>query len=523
MTTYYVRKTGSDSNAGTSAGAAWQTIGKALGASGIASGDTVYIGAGTYREAVTVAMTSAVAETFVIGDVDGAQTGDAGEVIWTAFTTNDTTAPAASSTVNLNGRDFLTFQRLTIVGGNVSASCVDGQTAHSTNCVFRECAMYGYTSRNCIVYTGLADTAANWTIDRCSFLMMARAAIFTLPTSASADYDVNILFQNCLFLDAAGGQGITVTASGAGSFKAGGVDILNNTFIGPSTGVQVNSANISTSIPCTVYNCIFHLGAGTGLSANTSGQITENYNLIYAATPRTNVSAGANSQTVYAFLLEIGQNAWIGGTPRPFGTPLLASPLLGFGNQAGGPTVDFANRTRPAGGASTSNAIGYLERHDTAAKETSVTQAGSNAVKITGPGDHDIFVPVDASSTSISVYVRYDTNHATTNKPQVQLQANGEIGVSAETKTATVGVDTWEQLTFSSFTPTAKGFVTVRLVSRSAAGNGIAYFDTFAGGASSTAGLDYFRRGEPFPAAVAGGSGGGGGAIFSSGVFGGSQ
>ena len=69
MATYYVRKTGSDSNAGTSAGAAWLTIGKALGASGIASGDTVYIGAGVYREAVTVNMTSATAETKVIGDV----------------------------------------------------------------------------------------------------------------------------------------------------------------------------------------------------------------------------------------------------------------------------------------------------------------------------------------------------------------------------------------------------------------------------------------------------------------------
>ena len=46
MTTYYVRATGSDGAAGTSAGTAWLTIGKALGAAGIASGDTVYVGAG---------------------------------------------------------------------------------------------------------------------------------------------------------------------------------------------------------------------------------------------------------------------------------------------------------------------------------------------------------------------------------------------------------------------------------------------------------------------------------------------
>ena len=112
MATYYVRKTGSDSNAGTSAGAAWLTIGKALGASGISSGDTVYIGAGTYREIVTVNMTSATAETKIIGDVDGSQTGDAGEVIWTAHVTDDVTVPSSAYPLVANGRDFITIQKL---------------------------------------------------------------------------------------------------------------------------------------------------------------------------------------------------------------------------------------------------------------------------------------------------------------------------------------------------------------------------------------------------------------------------
>ena len=49
-TTYYVRVSGDDGDDGLSPAAAWATIGKALGASGISSGDTVYIGAGVYRE-----------------------------------------------------------------------------------------------------------------------------------------------------------------------------------------------------------------------------------------------------------------------------------------------------------------------------------------------------------------------------------------------------------------------------------------------------------------------------------------
>src|SRR5690242_4908865 len=104
MATYYVRKTGSDAAAGTSPATAWATIGKALGASGIASGDTVYVGPGVYREQITVAMTSATVETLVIADVDGSQTGDApGEVRWTGWDGgSDIVAPTNSgNTLNL--------------------------------------------------------------------------------------------------------------------------------------------------------------------------------------------------------------------------------------------------------------------------------------------------------------------------------------------------------------------------------------------------------------------------------------
>ena len=75
MTTYYVDYTnGSDSNNGLGPDAShasnkpWKTIAKLLGASGMASGDTAYLAPGVYRERVTVAMTSATGETFVIGD-----------------------------------------------------------------------------------------------------------------------------------------------------------------------------------------------------------------------------------------------------------------------------------------------------------------------------------------------------------------------------------------------------------------------------------------------------------------------
>src|SRR4029078_735567 len=51
MTTYYVKKGGSDAAAGASSGAAWLTIDRAIATA--AADDTVWIGAGVYREQAT--------------------------------------------------------------------------------------------------------------------------------------------------------------------------------------------------------------------------------------------------------------------------------------------------------------------------------------------------------------------------------------------------------------------------------------------------------------------------------------
>lgn len=439
-------------------------------------------------------MTSATAETQALGDPANAQgfkDGSgvllaSGDCIWTGYTTNDTTAPATSPPLTLNGRDFLTFRYILFVWGNLTGGnagcCISAATTNSINIVIRDCAflLAAGLTKSAINYIGLADVAANWTIDRCHFLAITDGGSVinvTLPTSASADYDANFLIQNCV-IEGAFTNAISVAASGAASFKGGGVDVFNSRVMGGRG--MTTAVNVATSIPCTFYNSVIMSGNNTGLSANASGQIVEDYNRIIAATPRTNVSVGGNSisDTSMAHLVEFGYAEIAGRQSRPTGTPMANSPLLGRGNQAGGPTVDILNRPRPAGGASTSYAWGAYERHDTAAKETSVVDAGSNAIKITGPGDHDFLIPVDATSTTITVRARYDTNHAATNKPQATILNGEEIGVATETKTMTAAVDTWETLTFSAISPTAKGFVTLRLISRSAAGNGIAYFDT---------------------------------------------
>lgn len=498
MATYYVSPYGSDANAGTGPGpsAAWQTLGKALGAAGIGSGDTVYVAPGTYRETVTVAMVSATSETRVLGDPQNAQgftqTGGVlgvvpGPVTWTAYTTNDRTTPAAATLLTLSGQDYLTFEGLQMIGGNPASaiSCFTA-SAVSTNITFRRCTFISGTTNsagNVGSVTGAADTALNWLFDRCLFLCPFRGVSFTLPTSASADYSAEVVFRNCLALMGGSASLVRVTASGAGAFKGGGVTLRESTIVG-GRALETGSASLSTTLPCAAYSNVVITTVGVVFSANTSGQIVEDYNLIWATSPRTNVSAGGNSVTgpTYAPLFDFGQALLFGFAVQPFGAPLANSPLLGFGTAAGATATDLLERPRPAGGEATTYAVGALERHNTAQQETSVVDAGGVGLKLVGPADHDILIPVDAAATSISIKVRYDTNHGTTNKPQVQLLANPEIGVSAQTVTATVGVDTWETLALASFTPTRKGWVTLRLLSRASAGSGIAYFDTLSVG-----------------------------------------
>ena len=485
-------------------------MGKALGASGATSGDTVYVGAGTYREVVTV-NTSPASTLSMIADVDGKNTGDAGPVIWSAYLTDDNTAASATTQLNLNGKSFLLFDGFFLQGG--AAQQILATTTTSSNITFRRCVFKApETSLNNIQWTNAAGVAAHWLVDRCVFIgSTSTTFLLTATASGGADYDLDFVIQNCVFLG--GNNNICLYCDASGTTgKPGGIVCLNSTFLSASTGLRLVNANYSTSITSKCYNCIFSETLNA-LVAVTSGSLVEDYNHLGIGT-RTNVSAGANSVTGNnrAMSLDWGYASLNGFVPRPFFMPRSGSTLLGFGNSGtvSPPTVDILNRPRPSGGASTSNGIGAYELHDFGAKENSVVDASTSSLKLTGPGDHDQVIPVDAVATTITVRGRYDTNHGTTNKPQVILQTNGQIGVTTQTVTMTVTTDTWETLTIGPFTPTAKGFVTVRLVSRAAAGSGNAYFDTIT--STSTIGTgneDYWRYGEAFPAATTSGAGGG--------------
>lgn len=436
-----------------------------------------------YRETVTSALPATPASRInIIADVDGAFTGDPGEVIWTAHTTNDTTAPAASSCYNLNGKKNQLVQGFTMIGGNTSGGCIRGEDlVANTDYIFRDLTLIDMIGGPMSTITSLASPA-NWLIERCSFMTAKNASpVLIFMTRNASMYDANIVFNNCFFYGPHQ-RAIGIVDTGGGTNQGGGVIANHCTFLGNGSAMRIVPSPVDTTHPCAVYNSVIICSSdNAAIHSSASGGIVEDYNLIWASTPRNLVTAGSNSisNDSQAPLLELMQSFWLGRTAHPFLSPLAGAPILGKGVSATPPALstDYLNRPRPAGGGSTSKGWGAFELHDTAVPATDQYDV-SPSVVIVGPGDHDLQIPVANAATVISVMGRFDTNHGTTTRPQMQLVANGEIGYAGETKTMTVAVDTWETITFTSFTPTKNGLVTLRLINRASAGTGKSWFDT---------------------------------------------
>lgn len=362
MATYYVTKTGLDTNAGTSAATAFLTIGKA--ASVVVAADTVYVGSGTYRESVTLTASGSAGNVInFIADTNGSKTGDPGEVIWSVYLTNDKTAPSStSSCINLAGKAFYTFTGFSFMGGDAgNGGCFDGTGtpgAHDItfkNCLFNAVgtASFGGVAE----FQNTAGLVVNLTIDGCIVVNSSQYAWLYIQLALNtANYDPNIVLRNNLIM-AVDNQsfsitGVTVGTTGSGAGLPTGPHCFNNTFICPAA-LRYNN-NLNTVTTSKVYNNIFICG-NTAIYANAANEITEDFNLIIATTPRTNVAVGANSKTSYAALMELGQSVLRNVPAVPFGMPLVGSPLLAFGANAASPTIDALGFNRPGG------SVGYLD------------------------------------------------------------------------------------------------------------------------------------------------------------------
>jgi hypothetical protein len=177
MATYYVRTDGSDANSGlgSTTALAWRTVQKALGATGISSGDTVYIAPGTYTENITIGGTYS-ATTSVIGDVFCTQfSGLNSGLVKISSYTDERLAPSSTANLfNATSKAYLSFDSLYFQGGtggnNYVINCVTCNNFTWTRCIFQQNVNFAGQNGSSFYWTTTAATASNLKLRRCVFV-----------------------------------------------------------------------------------------------------------------------------------------------------------------------------------------------------------------------------------------------------------------------------------------------------------------------------------------------------------------
>ena len=278
MATYYVRPDGSDSNTGLGAttALAWRTVQKALSATGIGSGDIVYIAPGHYNETVTVGG-SYSAETQIIGDPSATQfTGvNPGYVKLSQFASTGTSARNLTQLLISASKSYLHFKNLYFELAQVSE------------------ILMNFTNARFISFTG------------CVFYHNLRPAVgnYTLSISNPSGQTSSTTIQNCVFYN---NPYIILQ-----SVVSGDATVLkNNLFVnGYQESIQLFQCT------ATVYNCTFAI-ASVGMRLTGSSVVTANNCLFTACNQGVLISAGTYNENYNRY---IGNSTNVSGTYTPGG------------------------------------------------------------------------------------------------------------------------------------------------------------------------------------------------------------
>jgi hypothetical protein len=341
MPTYYVRPDGNNGNAGTgpSIAQAWATLGKALGATGITGGDTLYIAPGRYAEQITLGGTYSSA-TSIIGDPLCTQfTGLTTGKVFITNIANTGTSLFSGALLSGSGKSNLTFSNIAFentINSSV-AVCVSlllGANNGFVKCTFRQSSQGGILC----TFTPPTSSALNATLSNC--VMMG--GVVNLTGSNVSD---TTSIKNCIFNGSTGYYLATFSI---------GLLIYNCTFLTTVSYALVHSSG-SLSFPSYVRNCVF-VGVANSLYSSTLGHVIQEYNRLMSSTVfqvassvTSTTNGNASTDDGYSLLTGLGANMFHSSELGQFNTS--------FGTATGTPVTDiygFAwSGTSPDAGAST--------------------------------------------------------------------------------------------------------------------------------------------------------------------------
>jgi hypothetical protein len=511
MSVYYVSAAGNDSNNGLSADATtantnkpWLTLGKALATgSPVVAGDTVYVGPGYYFSSGNITplatISSAGTPSQIIGDPTNAQGfKDSSGVLLapglpyltTRTAVEGIDAPMASTnnffnatTNSPSGLQFKFLALETRCDTSTNSIIWNASAATGGDNLFQDC--YLISSGGVFgLFTGAPTAGRNLTVRR-STIIGGALQIQVTTASATADADLAILVEECLIFGRLTGN---LQISNSGGNLGGGINLYDNTIIqldsgGNSSTIKTTALRVSTVKPINFKgNLIF--GNGAVISAGTSGHVIDQgwnrFIQLGGAAVYTNTTQNVTS----------GHESFIGIAPNlvlphlvTWGLEMPRADFLGWTDAAastqafttsGRTTPDFRGRTARPWGAGAS--IGCWQAQSVAQDTGSaVSGGGANSLKITGAGEVSLYVPVDATSTTISVHTA-STSYGGTTWPQLIVMPNPSIGVTTSVSVSATSASD-QGITTGSFTPTAKGVVEVRLISNSTSTTSSTFFD----------------------------------------------
>ena len=284
MTTRYVGKGGDNGNSGLTWALRKLTLNGAEDTP-VAAGDTVYVGAGTYREELIcdVSGTSGSPITY-IGDYGGSNTDGVGGVVRITGSDDDIIATRDDCVYipEKNYRTFIGFKT------DLSIATYGAFTSYTScaNLIIDRCYIGATLGdgifisqpgtdiqiKNCYIQAGYYATASKKGI----------RIFYTTPID-----DRSIVIENCIINSAESAIDIS---------KIGGITVRNSLLFGADQGIFISAALTEGQV-VTVNNNIF-FSLYKALVAQSVGEIVEDYNSFYKCQyARVNVDTGANSNT----------------------------------------------------------------------------------------------------------------------------------------------------------------------------------------------------------------------------------